>query len=115
MLPLLSEEQFAQTPLNLALSELFIETDVACRYEEYAAHLEQTKAFAEAFPNLTVEFDPVPAFRNISYTVIGNKHVIVSKNKYPTIHFVIHHRKMMQAFQSFIPPLAPPNTRRIFY
>lgn len=115
VLPLLSEEQFAQTPLNLALSELFIETDVACRYEEYAAHLEQTKAFAEAFPNLTVEFDPVPAFRNISYTVIGNKHVIVSKNKCPTIHFVIHHRKMVQAFQSFIPPLAPPNTRRIFY
>lgn len=113
--PLLNEEQFAQMPLTLALSELFIETDVAYRYEEYKAHLEQTKAFAEAFPNLTVEFDPEPAFRNISYTVIGSKHVIVSKNKFPTIHFVIHHRKMVQAFQSFIPPLAPPDSRRIFY
>ena len=115
VVPLLSEEQFAQTPLNLALSDLFIDADVAYTYAEYAAHLEQTKAFAGAFPNLTVEFDPEPAFRNISYTVIGSKHVIVSKNKFPTIHFVIHHRKMVQAFQSFIPPLTPPDSRRIFY
>lgn len=115
VLPLFSEEQFKQTPLNLALSDIFMETDVAYRYEEYAAHLEQTKAFAEKFTNLTVEFDPEPPFRNISYAVIGSKHVIVSKNKYPTIHFVIHHRKMVQAFQSFMPPLAPPDSQRIFY
>ena len=115
VVPKLSEEQFAQMPLNLALSELFVETDVAYRYKEYVEHLEQTKAFAAAFPNLTVEFDPVPAFRNISYTVIGNKHVIVSKNKFPTIHFVIHHRKMVQAFQNFIPPLSPSDSKRIFY
>ena len=115
VVPKLSEEQFAQMPLNLALSELFVETDVAYRYNEYVEHLEQTKAFAAAFPNLTVEFDPVPAFRNISYTVIGNKHVIVSKNKFPTIHFIIHHRKMVQAFQNFIPPLSPSDSKRIFY
>ncbi len=115
VVPKLSEEQFAQKPLNLALSELFVETDVAYRYNEYVEHLEQTKAFASAFPNLTVEFDPVPAFRNISYTVIGNKHVIVSKNKFPTIHFIIHHRKMVQAFQNFIPPLSPSDSKSIFY
>ena len=115
VVPKLSEEQFAQMPLNLALSELFVETDVAYRYNEYVEHLEQTKAFASAFPNLTVEFDPVPAFRNISYTVIGNKHVIVSKNKFPTIHFIIHHRKMVQAFQNFIPPLSPSDSKSIFY
>ena len=115
VVPKLSEEQFAQMPLNLALSELFVETDVAYRYNEYVEHLEQTKAFASAFPNLTVEFDPVPAFRNISYTVIDNKHVIVSKNKFPTIHFIIHHRKMVQAFQNFIPPLSPSDSKSIFY
>lgn len=105
VLPELSEKQFAETPLNLALSELFIETDVPYRYEEYLAHREQTAAFARAFPNLHLEWETKPPFRNISYTVIGNSHVIVSKNKYPTIHFVIHHRKMVQAFNNFIPPL----------
>lgn len=105
ILPKLSEEQFGKTPLNLALSELFIETDVPYRYEEYAAHLEQTCDFARVFPNLTVEFDNMPPFRNISYTVVGSKHVIVSKNKFPTIHFIIHHRRMVQAFQNFIPPI----------
>ena len=108
VLPKLSEEQFAETPLNLALSELFIETDVPYHYEEYRAHLEQTCAFAQAFPNLALEFDVKPPFRNISYTVVANRHVIVSKNKYPAIHFIIHHRKMVQAFQNFIPPVDDP-------
>ena len=108
VLPKLSEEQFAETPLNLALSELFIETDVPYRYEEYRAHLEQTCAFAQTFPNLTLQFDVKPPFRNISYTVVANRHVIVSKNKYPAIHFIIHHRKMVQAFQNFIPPVDDP-------
>lgn len=105
VLPKLSEEQFKKTPLNLALSELFIETDVPYRYEEYRAHLEQTCEFARACPNLNLEFDVKPPFRNISYTVVANRHVVVSKNKYPAIHFVIHHRKMVQAFQNFIPPV----------
>ena len=105
VLPRLTEEQFAAAPLNLALSELFIETDVPYNYAAYVEHLEQTKAFAAQHANLTLEFEPSPAFRNISYTVIGNKQVIVSKNKYPTIHFVIHHKKMVQAFQRFIPPI----------
>ena len=105
VVPKLNEEQFEKTPLNLALSALFIEADVPYRYEEYADHLEQTTAFAEAFPNFTIEFDAKPPFRNISYSVIDNKHVMVSKNKYPTIHFIIHHRKMVQAFNNFIPPV----------
>lgn len=105
VLPAPKKEQFEALSLNLALSELFFETDVPYRYEDYAEHLRQTEAFAAQYPNLTLELDPTPTFRNISYTIIGNKQVIVSKNQFPTIHFVIHHKKMVQAFRKFIPPI----------
>ncbi len=101
-----SREQFEKAPVNLALSEIFFSTDVPYSYEEYAAHLELTKKFAAEHPNMTLKTDPAPVFRNISYSIIGSKQVVVSKNKYPTIHFIIHHPKMAQAFLNFIPPLS---------
>ena len=105
VLPELSREAFEAAPLHLALSELFIESDLPYRYEEYTAHLAHTKAFAASHPNLTLETDPFPTFRNITYTVIGREQVVVSKNQSPVIHFVIHHKKMVKAFQNFIPPI----------
>ena len=30
---------------------------------------------------------------------------VVFKEKSPVIHFVIHHKKMIRAFQNFVPPL----------
>lgn len=110
VLPLLSEEQFAQTPLNLALSELFIETDVACRYEEYAAHLEQTKAFAEAFPNLTVEFDPVLGIPQ--YFLHSDRQQACDRiQKQISDHSFCDPSPQNGAGVSKLhPPLAPPNT-----
>lgn len=105
VLPEPSKEQFEAAPIHLALSEMFCETDVPYTYEEYAAHLQATKYFAVQHPNLTVNTDSSPALRNITYSVIHADTVIVSKNKYPTIHFVIHHKKMVQAFKNFTPPL----------
>ncbi|MBQ3666393.1 MAG: helix-turn-helix domain-containing protein [Lachnospiraceae bacterium] len=97
--------QFEDFPLNLSLSELFFASDIPYHYEEYRAHLEETKIFANQYSNLTLELDPIPAFRNLTYSIIDNKQVIVSKNKFPTIHFVIHHKRMVQAFKNFLPPL----------
>lgn len=103
--PSLSREAFESTPLNLSLADIFCPNDITYTYEEYQAHLEQTRRFAERFRNLRIVPDPSPTFRNITYKVIGNQMVIVSKNKYPTIHFMIHHKRMVQAFRDFIPPL----------
>lgn len=105
VVPAPSREQFESAPVHLALSELFYEKEIAYTYDEYSAHLALTEAFSEKYPNLTVEKDPSPAFRNITYSVIQNRMVIVTKNKYPTIHFVIHHKKMIRAFQTFTPPV----------
>ena len=104
-IPELSQEEFEAQPINLALSQIFCETDIPYTYEEYTQHLQQTMVFAQGHPNIILKTDNAPVFRNIDYTVTGDNLVIVSKNKYPTIHFLIHHKKMVQAFRSFIPPV----------
>ena len=103
--PVLTPEQFAASPLNLSLSGLFFETDIPYTYEIYRAHLEATRAYAADRPNMILAPDPAPAFRTLSYSVVGERLVIVSKNKSPAIHFVIHHPKMVQAFLGFQPPI----------
>ena len=105
VLPEPSYEQFEAAPIHLALSEMFFEAEVPYTYAEYTAHLQATKRFAEHYPNLTVRTDGNPAFRRITYSVIQNDAVVVSKNKCPTIHFIINHKKMVQAFQNFTPPV----------
>ena len=105
VLPEPSYEQFEAAPIHLALSEMFFEAEVPYTYAEYTAHLQATKRFAEHYPNLTVRTDGNPAFRHITYSVIQNDAVVVSKNKCPTIHFIINHKKMVQAFQNFTPPV----------
>ena len=102
VVPELSRERFEAAPHHLALSEMFYESDVAYSIEEYTAHLQATAEFSRKHANMQFRTDASPVFRNISYSVIGNEQVIVSKNKFPTIHFVIHHSKMVKAFRNFI-------------
>ena len=104
-IPSIRREQFDAAPLSLALADLFIETDIPYSYEEYCAHLQETIRFAAEHPGLTLEQNAAPAFHNISFTIPGQRLVIVSKEKSPAIHFVIHHRMMVQAFLNFIPPI----------
>ena len=101
----LSEEQFAASPLNLSLPELFIEKDIPYTFEDYSAHLEEVRRMAEENPRLVLELNPSPAFHNLTFTVFGDKAVTVSKENSPAIHFVIHHKLMVQAFSNFIPPI----------
>ena len=91
---------------NILLSwELFIEKDIPYTFEAYSAHLEEVRRMAEDNPRLTLELNPSPAFHNLTFTVFGDKAVIVSKENSPAIHFVIHHKLMVQAFSNFIPPI----------
>ena len=104
-IPAIRQDQFDTAPLSLALADLFIETDIPYTYEEYNAHLQATIRFAAEHPGVTLEQNPAPAFHNISFTIPGSRLVIVSKEKSPAIHFVIHHKMMVQAFLNFIPPI----------
>ncbi|WP_316637854.1 helix-turn-helix transcriptional regulator [uncultured Ruminococcus sp.] len=109
--PAPTKDEFEKNPIHLALAEMFYETDVPYTYEEYSAHLQATLAFAEQHRNITVKPDPAPVFRNITYSVIEKTAVIVSKNKFPTIHFIIHHKKMVDAFSGFVPLIKDAQTK----
>ena len=102
-LPDLTEEQFERNPVSLSVPELFYDTDLYYTYPQYRRHLEQAHLYAQAHPNCTLQSNASPAFRNINITVIEGRAVLVSRSKSPTIHFLIRHPKMIEAFQRFSP------------
>ena len=44
-------------------------------------------------------------FRNMQITICKGKHVLVSKNADPVIHFIIEHPAMVAAFERFAAPI----------
>ena len=92
------------------LSELFLETDIPYTYEEYTAHIRQTKAFEKSHPNYSLCETSVCAFRNLQIHIHEGKWAMVSKSKSPAIHFVIHHPKLCSAIEKFVPPVVEPES-----
>ena len=45
--PLLTEEEFAEHPMVMSLSDIFYEKELYYSYEEYRMHLEACRDFAE--------------------------------------------------------------------
>lgn len=101
----LSEAEFADYPMTLSLSGIFYEQDIFYTYEEYQAHLQQTKQFAESHPNYHLNQTASYTFRNLQINMHEGKWAMVSKGKSPAIHFVIHHPKLRKAIENFIPPV----------
>ncbi len=105
VLPELTEEKFADSGMCLALAGIFDETRIPYTYGTYLEHLAETRQLAEMYEGLHLKMNPSQVFRNINFTVLGERLVVVSKEKGPVIHFVIHHKRMVQAFKNFIPPI----------
>lgn len=105
IIPDLSRARFEQSSVNLSFIDLFTESGSNVTYETYRKHIEELRRFSEGQPNFTLEFNPSPAYRNINITIVGDRMVIVSKEKSPAIHFVIYHKRMIRAFHRFIPPV----------
>lgn len=104
-IPELSREEFEKYPLSLSLSGLFFEDDILYDYESYLEHLEQTKNFAENNPNCVIDLTSANAFRNLQIIIKEGEWAMVSKSKSPAIHFVIHHPKLRNAIENFVPPM----------
>lgn len=103
ILPDISGEEYAKTPLRLSFADLFMNIDYKVPYDTFHRYRAELMQLADEYPGFI--FDPVPSplFSNINITIAGDKMVIVSKEKSPTIHFVIYHSRMIRAFQDFIP------------
>lgn len=101
----ITQEEFDRYPMVLSLSGMFLETEFFYTYEEYLEHLEQTKKYAETHPNYVLKQTSVHAFQNLQIFLHEGKWAMISKNKAPAIHFVIHHPKLRGAIENFIPPI----------
>ena len=98
-IPCLSEEKFKKQPLSLSLSLMFCGKSFEYTYEEYSEHLKLTKEFAEKTKNYAAVPTRENAFANIQITIHENEYVLISKNKAPTIHFVICHPILREAIE----------------
>ena len=90
-------------PLRLALADLFPEEEICYTGQDYLEHLEDMAAYAADYPSVRITRDPHIAFRNMEILICFGKFVLVSKENLPTIHFMIHHPKLVRAFEQFIP------------
>ena len=103
--PDITREEFERFPMILSLSEIFCEKDITYTYEDYLEHMKQTEKFAESHPSYTLKKVSAYTFRNLQITIHDGKWAMVSKGKSPAIHFVIHHPKLRNAIENFIPPV----------
>ncbi len=105
IIPKFTEEDFQKAPPTLFIPELFLDRDIEYTYEEYMKHLQLTQQFVETHSNCSLTINEYLSFRNINITIVKDKQVIVSKNKSPTIHFVIKHPRIIEAFEKFSAPI----------
>lgn len=104
-IPHITREEFERYPMLLSLSGMFCEKEIFYTYEDYTEHLNQSKMFAETHPNYVLNQTSAHIFRNLQIYIHEGKWAMVSKNKAPVIHFVIHHPRLREAIENFIPPV----------
>ena len=103
--PALTPEEFSKNPPVLDLSGIFCETNLPYSEEEYMMHMNDTKAFARKNPNYILRISTTHAFHNLQILVHEGQWAMISKSKAPAIHFIIHHPKLRNAIENFIPPI----------
>ena len=87
--PLLTEEEFAEHPMVMSISDIFYEKELHYSYEEYRMHLKACRDFAEKHKSYRFNEHEDHAFRNIQIRIHEGRWAIISKNKAPAMHFVI--------------------------
>lgn len=100
-----TKEEYDKYPVMLPLAECFLEKDVVLTYEEYMTCVEAAKEYARTHENYQFSFTKVKGFHNIQITCHQEKWCMVSKNKAPSIHFVIHHPKLRYALENVVLPI----------
>ena len=104
-IPEISPDEFEKNPPSLQLSGVFCEKDFYYTEAEYAAHLSQTKDFANENANYSLKLSSFQTFHNLQILIHEGHWAMVSKGKAPAIHFVIRHPKLRNAIENFIPPI----------
>lgn len=98
-----SKEDFEKFPPILSLADSFYEGKIYYDYNEYLEHLDLTKKYEKKVANYKLTTNNYQTFRNIQILFCGKEWVMISKISSPSIHFVIHHPKLRDAIENFIP------------
>lgn len=101
----LSETEYEKYPLVLPLAECFLEKDIRLTYEEYHACIGAAENYAKANENYQFNLTKIKGFHNIQITCFEGKWCMISKNRAPAIHFVIHHPKLRYALENMVLPI----------
>lgn len=101
----LSEAEYEKYPLVLPLAECFLEKDIRLTYEEYHACIGAAENYAKANENYQFNLTKIKGFHNIQIICFEGKWCMISKNRAPAIHFVIHHPKLRYALENMVLPI----------
>mgnify|MGYP004518190337 FL=1 len=101
----LSEAEYEKYPPVLPLAECFLEKDIRLTYEEYQACISAAENYAKANKNYQFNLTKIKGFHNIQITYFEGKWCMISKNRAPAIHFVIHHPKLRYALENMVLPI----------
>ena len=107
----LSKEEFEKSPLSLFLADSFYEKKIYYTYDEYLEHLDLTKKYEKNNKNYKLSVNNHNIFKNIQILICEKNWVMISKANSPSIHFVIHHPKLRNAIENFIPPVVEQSTK----
>ena len=99
------EEEYGKYPPVLPLAECFLEKDIHLTYEEYQACIKAGRDYAKANENYQFNLTKIKGFHNIQITCFEGKWCMISKNRAPAIHFVIHHPKLRYALENMVLPI----------
>ena len=102
---ILSKEEFGKAKPFLFLADIFYDKKIYYTYEDYLEHINLTKKYEKENKNYKLSINNNNAFKNIQILVCEKNWVMISKANSPSIHFVIHHPKLRNAIENFIPPV----------
>ena len=100
-----TKAEYEKYPAVLPVAECFLEKDILLTYQEYRTCVEAAMAYADAHKNYQFSLTKAKGFHNIQITCRMENWCMVSKNKAPSIHFVIHHPKLRYALENMILPI----------
>ena len=105
-------EEYEEHPLSLSLAGCFLEKDILLTFDEYQECLEDTKQFESKHLNYEFSLEHTEGFRNISIANFDGKWSMVSKNRAPSIHFVIFHPTLRNALEHIVLPVKDEENTR---
>ena len=85
----------------LSLENIFCDLEIKYNYEEYLEHYNSTINYKNN--NYIVSINEYKTFNNINISILKDKYVHLTKSGDPIIHFIIRHKKLMDAIDNFDP------------